>query len=236
MHMATKSDAPTEARIPLTRDRVLRAAVELADKSGIESVSMRKLGQELGVEAMSLYNHVANKEEILDGIVDVVMSEIEEDLGGFDTSDREIDWKATVRNRILTAREAMLRHPWMPAVLETRTTPSPTMMRYFDTSLGILRAGGFSYDLGHHALHALGSRGLGFSQELFRPDDENQSEEESAAMLQQMADQIPHIVGMMTEVTHDDPDSTLGFCDDQTEFEFGLDLILDGLERHLDTA
>jgi hypothetical protein len=109
-------------------------------------------------------------------------------------------------------------------------------MRYFDALLGLLREGGFSYDLAHHAMHALGSRSLGFAQELFEPDDEDDGEEDATVMLEQMTDQFPYMVAMMIEVAHDDPDSTLGWCDDQTEFEFGLDLILDGLDRLRATA
>jgi len=219
-------------RVPLTKDRVLRAAIGLADESGIKTVTMRKLAGELDVEAMSLYYYVANKEELLNGMVDAVVGEIEADCGGFTVPTRNGSWKATLRKRILAARAVMLRHPWAPAVLETRTTMSPRMMRYFDTLLGILLQGGFSYDLGHHAMHALGSRALGFNQELFVPDDEGQGEQNDET-LAAMAQHLPHIIGMLEAVAHDDPDSTLGWCDDQTEFEFGLDLILDGLERRL---
>jgi AcrR family transcriptional regulator len=227
--MATKTDSSTQPRIPLTKDRVLGAAVVLADASGIESVTMRKLAGELGVEAMSLYYHVANKEELLDGMVDAIVSEIEQACGGFAVPER-VDWKTALRNRILTARAVMLRHPWAPGLLETRTTLSPAMVRYFDTLLGIMVEGGFSYDLGHHAMHTLGSRALGFNQELFVPDNDSQ-EEQGDEMLAQMAEQVPYLMGMMQEIVHDDPDSTLGWCDDQSEFEFGLDLILDGLEQ-----
>ena len=113
---------------------------------------------------------------------------------------------------------------------------SPTLVRYFDTLLGIMIEGGFSYDLGHHAMHALGSRALGFNQELFQPDDASQAEEEADEMLAMMAEQLPYITGMMAAIVHDDPDTTLGWCDDQTEFEFGLDLLLDGLERRAGTV
>ena len=230
--MATKTDAKAEPRIPLTRERILTAAVALADADGIDAVSMRKVGTELGVEAMSLYNHVANKDEILDGMLEIVLSEIEAACDGFRVS---IDggWKPAVRKRILTARASMLRHPWVPKVLETRTEMSLQMIRYFDSLLGTLKEGGFSYDLAHHALHALGSRALGFTQELFEPESD-EADAEAEAMLAQMADQIPYIVGMMTEVAHTDgADETLGWCDDQSEFEFSIDLILDGLERLL---
>jgi Tetracyclin repressor-like, C-terminal domain len=103
------------------------------------------------------------------------------------------------------------------------------VLRYFDALLGLMRDGGFSYDLAHHALHALGSRALGFSQEIFDPGDGAGDEE--AAALDALAGQFPHLAGIMAEIAHDDPDSTLGWCDDQTKFEFGLDLILDGLDR-----
>jgi AcrR family transcriptional regulator len=210
---------------------VLSAAVSLADQDGFDSLTMRNLAQELGVEAMSLYYHVANKEAVLDGVVEVIMHEIEEAVGGSDGPSARDDWKAAMRTRILTAREVLLRHPWAPGVIETRITMSPATMRYFDAVLGVFREGGFSYDHAHHAMHALGSRALGFTQELFEPDGEADGDEDVTVMLEQMADQFPYLTQMMMEVSHDDPDSTLGWCDDQFEFEFGLDLILDGLDR-----
>jgi AcrR family transcriptional regulator len=219
----------------LSRERVLRAAVNVADEGGIESLTMRRLAEELGAEAMSLYYHVADKDAVLDGMVDVVAREINEVVDQIDVPSVGAAWKNAVRQRILSAREVLLRHRWAPGVFETRTNTSPAVVQYFDALLGLMRDGGFSYDLGHHALHALGSRALGFTQELFDPGDEA-GDEEATAMLESMADQLPHLVGMMMEVAHDDPDSTLGWCDDQTEFEFGLDLILDGLDRMRETA
>ncbi len=221
--MATQTDRSAEPRIPLSRERVLRAAVGLADTSGIDAVSMRKLGQELGVEAMSLYNHVANKDDVLDGMIELVVGEIDLVAPG-------PDWKTRLRNLILAAREAMLAHSWVPRVIETRTSIGPNLMRYFNAVLGIFRAGGFSYDLAHHAMHALGSRAIGFAQELFEPDDNAQADAETELMMRQMADQLPYMIEMMMEIAHDDPDS-IGWCDDNTEFLFALDLILDGLER-----
>lgn len=234
--MATQPDSRTESRIPLSRERVLRAAVELADDGGIESLTMRRLADRLGVEAMSLYYHVANKEAILDGVVDAIVEEIEEEIGGFAVPAQVDDWKGMMRDRILRARRVMLRHPWAPGVFETRTNLSLPVIRHFEGLLGLMRKGGFSNDLAHHALHALGSRALGFSQELFEPEDADQADEENAAMFEEMADQFPYLVGMLADIAHDDPDSTLGWCDDQVEFEFGLDLILDGLERRLETT
>jgi AcrR family transcriptional regulator len=223
-------------QVPLSRERVLRAAVGVADARGIESLTMRNLALALGVEAMSLYYHVANKEAILDGVVEVIMNEIDEAVQLADAPAAEDDWKTALRMRILTAREVLLRHPWAPGVFETRTTTGLGVVRYFDAVVGVLRRGGFSYDLVHHALHALGSRALGFTQELFEPDSNGGGDEAATEMLEQMAEQVPYLVEMLSEVAHDDPDSTLGWCDDQVEFEFGLDLILDGLERLRTTA
>ena len=196
---------------------------------------MRRLAEDLGAEAMSLYYHVANKEEVLDGIVDVVVQEINDLVDQIDTGAAGADWKAAARARILSARTILLRHPWAPRVIETRINMSPAVLHYFDGLLRVMPTGGFPYDLAHHALHALGSRALGFTQELFDPNDDA-GDQDATAMLESMADQLPNLVGMIMEVAHDEPDSTLGWCDDQTEFEFGLDLILDGLDRMRETA
>jgi AcrR family transcriptional regulator len=209
---------------------VLWAAVKVADDGGIESLTMRRLAEELGAEAMSLYYHVANKEDVLDGMIDVVAREINDVVDRIEAPSTGPEWKTAVRRRILSARQVLLRHPWAPGLLETRAGTSQAILRYYDGLVGLLRHGGFSYDLTHHALHVLGSRALGFAQELFEPGDTAGGEEATAA-LESMAGQFPHLTGMMIEVAHDDPDSTLGWCDDQTEFEFALDLILDGLDR-----
>lgn len=224
------TDASVDRRTPLSRERVLHAAISLADRQGFEALTMRRLAEDLDVEAMSLYYHVANKEALLDGIVETIVTEIEEEVGGFDVPPVGDEWKAVLRSRILGARTVLLRHPWAPAVIETRTTMLPTIVRYMDSLLGLLREGGFSYDIGHHAMHALGSRALGFSQELFQPATADE-EVANSEMLHEFSQQFPYITAMLAEVAHDDPDSTLGWCDDQSEFEFGLDLILDGLER-----
>jgi AcrR family transcriptional regulator len=219
-----------KARAPLTRERVLRAAVELADERGIEALTMRALGQALGVEAMSLYNHVENKADILNGIVDVVCEEIVAAVGEIPPPDDPAQWKAVLRRRILTAREVLLSHRWAPALLESLTDIPPSLIGYYDAQIGLMRDGGFSLDLAHHALHALGSRGLGFTQELFVQADSELDPDLMAMMLKQMAGRYPHMADMMKIVAHD-PGSTIGGCDDQFEFEFGLDLILDGLDR-----
>ena len=205
----------------------------LADERGIEALTMRNLGQEVGVEAMSLYNHVANKEAILDGVIELVIGEVLDAVQD-ETVSGPAEWKAVMRRRILAAREVMLRHRWAPKVLETRSDMSPGVLRYFDGLLGVMFAGGFSADLAHHAMHALGSRALGFTQELYEEADDVPAETVSA-MAQRMAAEYPNLAEMLKVVTHD-ADTTLGWCDDQFEFEFGLDLLLDGLERQRDAG
>jgi AcrR family transcriptional regulator len=208
-----------ERRIQLTRDRVMAAAIELADRDGIESISMRKLAQELGVEAMSLYTHVRNKSDLLDGMADAVISQIPVSAEG-------TDWKASLRQLALAARSVMLRHPWAPRTVEAQAAPGPAALHYVNAVLGILREGGFSVAQTHHALHILGSRLLGFTQALF--DDSGDLEPEAAALASALGASHPYVVEMALAVTHD---GTLGRCDDDAEFKFALDFILDGLAR-----
>jgi AcrR family transcriptional regulator len=191
---------------------------------------MRRLAEALGVEAMSLYHHVPNKEGVLDGIVEVIVGEMLDAVSHLDTARAEGDWVGVMRERVLAAREVLLRHPWAPEVIESRRAMIPAVVHYYEGVLAILRRGGFSYDLAHHALHALGSRVLGFTQELFEPDTP-EGDEANEETFRQLAEQLPNLVGMLSSVSHDGEDTTLGWCDDQTEFEFGLDVLLDGLER-----
>jgi AcrR family transcriptional regulator len=219
--MAQQVEAPR--RVPLSRDRVLRAAVALADTAGIESLSMRKLAQELGVVPMALYKHVANKEELLDGMVDVVVGEIDPPVRG-------TNWKSAVRQRILSARRALLRHPWASRVLESRTNPTPRVLGYMDSMIGMFRAGGFSIDLTHHVMHTVGSRIFGFTQELFE-DSPSVDPETQATMPPEMAQRYPYITELIMAVYHDEASVVGPGCDDQYEFEFALDLLLDGIEQ-----
>jgi AcrR family transcriptional regulator len=214
--------------VPLSKERVLGAAVALADEGGVDALSMRRLAQELGVVPMALYKHVANKDEMLGGMIDVVVGEIDPPLSG-------TDWKTAVRQRVLSARSALLRHPWASQVIESRTDPTPAVLKYMDSMVGLFRAGGFSIDLTHHAMHAMGSRLLGFSQELF-DDTADAGPEMDPVMLQEMAKGYPHITEMVMAITHDDESVVGTGCDDQFEFEFALDLMLDGLERLRDAA
>ncbi len=218
-------------RLPLNRDRILATAVDLADRLGIKDVSMRRLGHELGVEAMSLYNHVRNKDDLLDGMVEQAITQLNQELTAVSGPDAAVDWQAALRQRILAARRFVLRHRWLPEVLESRTTISPGVIVYHEAILAMLREGGFSYALAHHSLHALGSRALGFTQELFDPSSPA-DDEASQAVFASLAPELPHLVAMVSEAVHNqDPESSLGWCDDQSEFEFGLDVILDGLEK-----
>ena len=225
--MATQLDAEAQAREPLSRERVLRAAVALADEGGVGSLSMRRLARELGVVPMALYKHVANKDEMLDGMVDVVVGEI-------DPPEVGTDWKPAVRRRVLSARRALLRHPWASRVLESRTNPTPTVLAYMDSMLGLFRAGGFSVDLTHHAVHAMGSRLFGFSQELF-DDSADAGAAPDPEVVRALAS-FPHLTELLLAITHDQGSVVGPGCDDQFEFEFALDLLLDGLERLRDRA
>jgi AcrR family transcriptional regulator len=198
----------------------MAAAIELADRDGIESISMRRLAQELGVEAMSLYTHVRNKNDLLDGMTDAVIRQIPMSAGG-------AGWKASLRQLALAARGVMLRHPWVPRTVEAQAAPGPAVLQYINTVLGILREGGFSIAQTHHALHILGSRLLGFTQALF--DDSGELEPEAAAALaSELGASHPYVAEMALAVTHG---GDLGQCDDDAEFAFALDFILDGLAR-----
>ena len=213
---------PTGSRTPLTKERVLDAAIELADRDGIDGLSMRRLGQELGVEAMALYRHVRDKEDLLDGAVEAV-------IAGIETPPPSDDWKRSMRDLALASRRHMLSHPWAPALIVKRTTVGPATLRHIDLVLGILSGAGFSIDMAHHALHVLGSRVFGFTQDPFNDaTDADADAAQSAAFARSIATSLPHVAELAVAASHD---GTLGGCDDDVEFAFGLDLVLDGLER-----
>jgi AcrR family transcriptional regulator len=230
--MTAELSQETSPRRPLSRKRILAAAVGVADRGGLDALTMRGLADTLDVEAMSLYYHVANKEALLDGVAEVVVEEILEEIADLPGATGPEDWKQAMRSRILRAREVMLRHKWAPWVLESRTTMNGAVLRYYHGFLEIFRAGGMSYDLAHHAMHALGSRALGFSQELFDPAPGTDDEAVSAELFARMGTEIPQFLEFMEAIAHDDPeDQNLGWCDDKSEFEFALDLMLDGFDR-----
>jgi AcrR family transcriptional regulator len=204
----------------MNREQVVRAAVALADEVGIEALSMRRLGQALGVEAMSLYNHVAGKEALLDGMVDAVFAEIDLPAGG--------DWKKSLRQRAISMRAALARHRWAVGLMESRTNPGATTLRQHDAVIGCLLAAGFSMELTAHAFAAVDSYVYGFAlQEKGLPfDTPEQTAEMAQAMLAHFpVDEFPHLAAFTREHVMR-PGYDFG-----AEFEFGLDLLLDGLER-----
>jgi AcrR family transcriptional regulator len=226
MPMPTPTKPATKPRAPLSRERVLRAAVALADESGIASLTMRKLGEAVGVEAMSLYNHVANKDDLLDGMIDVVFNEIDLPPG-------ETDWKTGMRQRAISVREVLSRHRWAIGLMESRTTPGPANLRHHEAVIGSLRNAGFSIELAAHAYSALDSYIYGFAmQEPSLPFDTPQETAEvaQAIMAQLPAGEYPHLTELTIEHVLQ-PGYNYA-----NEFEYGLDLILDGLERAFDTT
>ena len=213
---------PKRRRGPLTRDRVLQAALELADAGGFHSLSMRKVAAKLGVEAMSLYNHVANKEDIVDGLVDLVFAEIEVPEPG------EVAWKPAMRGRAISVRAALNRHRWAVGLMEGRMRPGPANIANHDAVMGCLRVGGFPFRDAVHAYSVMDAYIYGFAlQERGLPFD---APEETAEVMRRQRetvpsmDDYPYLVEVATEM------EKAGY-DYDTEFLFGLDLILDGIER-----
>jgi AcrR family transcriptional regulator len=224
--MATHPNPTTQQRAPLSRERVLRAALALADQRGLQSLTMRRLGHELGVEAMSLYNHVANKDDVLDGMVDLVFREIEMPTAG-------AGWKAALRQRAILVREALLRHPWSSGLLESRSSAGPATLRHHDWVLGTLRDAGFSLGMAAHAYSVMDSYIYGFAlQQTTLPFDTSDQVAEVAQNLMRQfpANEYPHLAEMIIE------HALQPGYDYADEFEWGLDLILDGLERARGTA
>jgi AcrR family transcriptional regulator len=218
--MSTQSNAGSRRRTPLTRERVLQTAVRRADASGIESLSMRKLGQELGVEAMALYHHFANKEDLVNGMVDLVFGEIELPASAG-------NWRTAMRQRAIAVRDALLRHRWAIGLMESRRRPGIANLRHHDAVIGSLRAGGFDIAMAAHAYSLLDSYIYGFA--LTKMNLPFESSDDIAEVAQSMLepftpDEFPNMVEILTDhvmkpgYNHGD------------EFEYGLDLILDGLE------
>jgi AcrR family transcriptional regulator len=219
--MALRARREAKRRAALTRERILRAAISLADRDGIESLSMRKLGQELGVEAMSLYNHVRNKVDMLDGMVDVVFSEIDLPADG-------IDWRTAMRQRAISARQALLRHPWAIGLMESRATPGPATLRHHDAVLGSLRRASFSVNMAAHAYSILDGYIYGFTlTELTLPFRKPGEVAEVAGNILEgfRNGEYPYLAEMAMDRAMK-PGYNYG-----DEFEYGLDLILDGIAR-----
>ena len=224
--MATRAKRATKPRPALTRQRVLRAAISLADRGGFESLSMRRLGDKLGVEAMSLYNHVRNKEDMLDGMVDVVFSEIDLPPGG-------VEWRTAMRKRAISARQVLLRHPWANGLMESRATPGPATLRHHDAVLGSLRRAGFSIDMAAHAYSILDGYIYGFTlTELTLPFRNSGEVAEVAENIMEgfRPGEYPYLAEMAVDRATK-PGYNYG-----DEFEYGLDLILDGIQRARESA
>lgn len=217
--MAKRSSSDTTPHVPLSRERILVTAMRLADKGGIESLSMRKVAQELGVKAMSLYNHVANKDDMLDGIVDLVVSEIE-------VPSLETDWKTAMRRRAISAHEVLLRHPWATMAIVSRLNVGPAMLRYVDATLGCLCEAGFSFEMADHAWNAIDNHIYGFTlQELNFPLDAAEYAEAAATFISHIPpEQYPYLNRLSHYIIE-------GRYDGLHDFEFGLNLLLDGLDR-----
>jgi AcrR family transcriptional regulator len=209
-----------KSRAPLTRAKVLTAALRTVDKGGIESLSMRNIARVLKVEAMSLYNHVADKGDIVDGIIDLVFGEI-------DLPPSELDWKTAMRHRAISARQVLMRHRWAVGLMESRKHPGPANLRHHDAVLGSLRAAGFSIEVAAHAYSLLDSYTYGFVlQQLNLPFDSSKEVAEVAKTMVQPfpVNEYPNLAAMIQHALK--PGYDFG-----NEFEFGLDLILDGIER-----
>lgn len=217
--MAETKRNKTRRRTPLSRERVLKRALKLADKDGIELLSMRKIAQGLKVEAMSLYNHVKNKDEILDGLVELVVAEIDLPTGVG-------TWQEQMRSRATSAHGVLMKHPWATMLLMSRVNIGPHMLRYVDATLGSLRKAGFTYALADHAWNALDSYIYGYTlQSLnfpFEPDEYKDAAEEF--MPQVPMDLYPHLAGLSAEVIE-------GRHSGLHDISFGLDLLLEGLEQ-----
>ena len=218
--MTARNDPNAEPRVPLSKERVLSAAISLADERGIASLTMRKLAQVLGVEAMSLYYHVANKDDILDGMVDVVFDEI-------DLPSNETDWKSAMRRRAISTRDVLSLHPWATSMMQSRINPGPALLHHHDWVIGTLREAGFSVAMAAHAFSAMDAYIYGFAlQEDTLPfDTPEETAEIAEAFLEQFPTaEYPHLAELTIEHI-----MKPGY-DYADEFEFGLDLILDGLE------
>jgi AcrR family transcriptional regulator len=222
--MTSRSDASAAPRAPLSKERVLHAAVELADAEGLDALSMRRLAKELGVEAMSLYNHVANKDEILAGMIEIVVGEIE-------LPTDEADWKAALRRSAISNRDVLRRHPWASGLWMSRQSGGPAQLRRTDWILRTLREAGLSQDLVYHALHILDAYVLGATvQHQSFPYSGDELAGMASRFLEQLpADEYPDLVEHVRQHLDPPPGAEGGF-------ELGLDLILTGLERLRDGA
>lgn len=221
--MPPEIDTTDKERVPLTRERVLRTAIAIADERGNSALTMRSLARELGVKPMALYHHLNNKAEILDGIIDSVFDQI-----GLPPTN--VDWRSAMRQRAISARTVLSQHPWAIPLMESRTNPGPATLRHHDAVIGTFRRAGFSIEMTAHAYSLLDSYIYGFAlqEAVFLPFDKDRAPELAEAMLAQFpTNEYQYLTELATEHVLQ-PNYDYG-----NEFEYGLDLILDGLERDL---
>jgi AcrR family transcriptional regulator len=220
--MTTHANQEVTTRPRLSRERVLQAAIAHADASGLEALTMRQLAEELEVAPMALYRHVANKDDLVDAMVDVVFTEIGVPSGGD-------DWKTSMRRRAVAVRDALSRHGWAIGLMESRRRPGPANLRHHDAVIGRLRAAGFTIEMAAHAYSLLDSYIYGFAlTKLNLPFDSSDAGEVSESMLQPYpTNEYPNLVEFLTEHV-----LRPGY-DYAGEFEYGLEILLDGLERDL---
>lgn len=217
-------DTVRPTRQPLDRQRVLRTAVDLADRDGLDALSMRALATELGVVPMALYKHVTDKSDLLSGMLDLI-------VGGYAAPAPGTAWRDAVRARVLSARQALLAHPWLRQAIEAATRRTPIIMGHMDAVAGEFIDGGLSVDLTHHAMHALGHRIWGFNPEAFSAIEASApalSPDEQEATMRMMSERFPHVTAIAIDSATRNPS---GACDEQFEFEFTLDLLLDAFGR-----
>ena len=210
------SSAP---RQPLDRERVLEAAATLADEVGLEATSMRRVADALGVTAMALYKHIANREELIDGMLDKLVASFEAPADG-------VTWQQALRAAISSARATMSAHPWAQAAIETRATASPTVLAYMDSLMAIMFDGGLSADLVHHAMHALSARMWGITRDVLPTPAVPEDPDLRARAMSEFAVAYPAIVRMATTA----PGAGVA-CDGDAEFAFALDILIDGFTR-----
>ncbi|WP_292862036.1 TetR/AcrR family transcriptional regulator [Microbacterium sp.] len=214
-------------RPPLDRAGVVSAAIALADARGLEATTMRGLADVLQVTPMALYKHVAHREQLIDEMVDRVVGDIGDSAPlTVGANGATGDWRAAVRGRILAARGILSRHPWAQNAIETRTTASSVVLAHMDALMAAMFAGGLSADLVHHGMHALSTRMWGFTRDVMPTPTAPDDPEERAVALDAFVSAYPAIARMMTTSPH-----AGAACDDDEEFAFALDLLLDGLQR-----
>lgn len=217
MYGVDVSTQPTRAR--LDRLRIVDAAIGIADGAGLDAASMRAVAEHLGVTPMALYKHIDNRSQLIDEMLDRVLEDLQEAPGG-------ANWRETVRARILASRDILREHPWAREAIESRPLATPRVLAHMDSLMAAMFEGGLSADLIHHAMHALSTRMWGFTRDVLPTPQAPDDPRERARAMSEFSLTYPAIVRMATTAPH-----AGAACDDEAEFDFALDLLLDGIER-----